>query len=332
MPPKDDTVTVKRPEWFKWFGAKYLNSVEHWEADQRGWYHKLLVWSAVQGEPAGYLPSDDDELRDIAGFNSLTFSRVFSALASTPDLRLLLEEYNQKQERKWQKVMAKFKQSTDHPGLIYNRRMVEVMQDAMLYQDFRSQGGKKVAAQRREQQALLALDGAPKHAIEFSPEGAVADAVDSARASSSNSSSKAVSKPTLFKEDKFHVTNEMRENLKKKYPELKEEDYQELRDTFCHSRYGQSQISWKRQFYTYVHNQITKYGYIPISQRSNPTAILQNGANRNGHKYESAIAERERLAREEDEHLQRLRSGSHGDSTEGSKSLQLPPFTSNTKR
>lgn len=323
MPPQDDKTVLKRPEWFKWFGSRYLTSVEHWDADQRGWYHKLLVWSAVQGEPPGYIPSDDEELRSIAGFNSVTFSRVFSALASSPDLLLLVEEYHKQQERKWLQVMRKFKPSNDHPGQLYNKVMVEVMQDTMRYQSFRSEGGKKVAEQRRQMNSLIALAPAIAHAVEDATDDATEHAVHSTRASSSTSSSlstlNSLSKGTLFNPSKFEITNQMRDWLKLRHSDLDEEDYQYLKEQFSNAREKQYAKSWRASFYTYVNNAVKgpDRWYTPFSKRE------ESGGKANG-KYESAA---ERNARENEEHLARLRSTGNRDPDEDSKALRLPPST-----
>lgn len=335
MSPQDNKLLPKRPEWFKWFGDRYMSDVLHWDADQRGWYHWLLVWSAVQGQPIGYLPSDEEELKSIAGFNSNTFSSVFSALASTPDLKLLLEEYIAKQERKWQKVMEKFRLSTDYPGLIYNNKMVEVMQDTMRYQDFRSQGGHKAKEQRVQRQTLLALEGAREDSTQDSTEHAGEHAVPSTRASSYyddslvvSSTSKKSKKLSTFDSTKFAVDNQMRDWFKGKYGELKEDDYQFLSEQFCNARktYGAEAKSWRFSFYTFVNN------YMADDRKHSLPSLRETGVNKNGNRYESTLEERERVTREHEEHLQRLRSGSHGDRSESSKALQLPPDFSNRSR
>lgn len=474
MPFDDDRDILPRPSSIPYYAEAWLKAVRYWDADQKGWYHELLIWSAVQGEPPGYLPSDEEELKRIAGYEDPTrsgFGLVALSISS-----LALETYVRGQEEKWAKVRKKFRTCKENESFVYNPKMLEAIAEAtkaaqgkqassqvLGNNSFPTSSISKQASSRESSHPVsskaLPLPGrttnskwventetvpsplskedaafenkdasetsenSVKHSkvLETTSEHSsgivqlksnsssasaenksIVDATwkddlslpsralpsqsrlydcreefdslkDSSRDSNSSSEensnlskplnplsspyerrrptldelreqveeekkrkrleiklirSRKSREPTLFDEKKFFLDDGLIAWLKEKHPELDERDYEFLREQFCNSRSKRVEISWRRQFHTYVNNALKEY-YIPFSQTP-PKSEL--GANRNGHKYESAIAERERLSREEDEHLQRLRSGSHGDSTEGSKSLQLPPFTSNTKR
>lgn len=346
---------LERPPAFQFYASNWISSTSLMDAEQRGWYIQLLAWAWGNSPVQGCLPDDEDELYLIAGNKLLSTPSIRKHALADVELDVQIKD----NEKKWKRVREKFVPSPEHPGFVHNPRLTKVLKRQEMYKDLRKNRAKAGAEEKwrlwREQNPdkVSAANNPPsttstskhnpsKARVERKHNQAYAKPLlESASLSLSlnndslvgslsvdNSTSKKKRLPTLFDESKFEITNEMRESLRKTHPELKEEDYQELKRKFCLNRYGQSHLSWKRQFYTFVDNQITKYDYRPISQRPPKS---ETGANRNG-KFESAIAERERLAREEDEHLQRLRSGSHGDSTEGSKSLQLPPFTSNTKR
>lgn len=321
MPPQDNNLVLKRPDWFKWFGKDYMNAVAHWEADQRGWYHHLLNWAAVQGEPPGYLPEDEGELKTIAGFNGNTFYRIASELSRSADGKLVLELYAREQERKWLAVMRKFKSSTDYPGLIYNKMMVNIMEDTMREQYFRSQGGLKAATQRRQMQSLLSLEGSGQPSTDGATEVSSESAGQPSIITSTSKSSSLVtsSKGTLFNPSKFEITNQMRDWLKLRHPDLEEEDYQYLKEQFSNAREKQYAKSWRASFYTYVNNAVKgpDRWYTPFSKRE------ESGGKSNG-KYESAAERNARIERENEEHIAGLRSSGSRDPDKDPKALQLP--------
>lgn len=130
-------------------------------------------------------------------------------------------------------------------------------------------------------------------------------------------------KETLFDDDKFKITMEMYEHLKKKFPEFEQGDFDYLEEKFRNNKYGTSYKSWKRTFYNFVTNQVVLYGYKPGAFNWRKEKPLTPPPVTGASQYESAAGRADRLEREADEHSRRLRGGSHGDSTVGEEALPL---------
>lgn len=364
MPIRDNRDILPRPEWLKWYMKDWLNAVADFEADQYGWYHRLLMYAALQGNPPGYLPSDDRVLKKIAHYADpakSTYGSVLSAAGGNP----LLTDYIKEQEAKWQEVLDKFEPSEQYEGLLFNLRMKKTIDEVLQIREGRAKGGEEAAkllhGKKTKESTSKALETSsdvslakeevetsfpvlPKQLEETSePSSANFQLVlipssATTRASSSLSSSLVDGKPSLlgnkkgrkrveteFVAEKFLIDNRMREWFRKEFPDLKEDDYQFIRNQFCNARetYGARAKDWWASFRYFITNRMAEEDFVARlpSKRYNP----ETGANRNGNRYESAIAERERIAQEHEDHLQRLRSGGHGDSPESSKALQLPP-------
>ena len=375
MPIRDNRDILPRPEWLKWYIKDWLNAVADFEADQYGWYHRLLMHAALQGNPPGYLPSDERSLKRIAHYvdpAKSTYGSVLSAAGGNP----LLNDYIKEQETKWQEVLDKFEPSEQYEGLLFNLRMKKTIDEVCQIREGRARGGEEAAkllhgkkTKESTSKVLETSTGAssatedesnqqkttqtdfpelPKPLEETSESSsanfqlALISSSATPRASSSLSSSLVDGKPSLlgkrskrrieteFDSEKFQIDNRMREWFRKEFPELKEDDYQFIRNQFCNARetYGARAKDWWASFRYFVTNRMAEEDFVARlpSKRNNP----ETGANRNGHKYESNLAERERLAREEDEWL-RVRKSGGGDSGESSKALQLPTDELNRK-
>lgn len=357
---------LERPPAFQFYASNWISSTSLMDAEQRGWYIQLLAWAWGNSPVQGCLPDDEDELYLIAGNKLLSTPSIRKHALADVELDVQIKD----NEKKWKRVREKFVPSPEHPGFVHNPRLTKVLKRQEMYKGIRKNRAKAGAEEKwrlwREQNPdkVNAANNPPsttstskhnpskarverKHNQAYAKpllESAPLSLPLNSSLSPLNNDDKTHLLPsekrdkkveTEFIPEKFQITNQMRDWFKSKHPDLTEVDYQFIRDSFCDARetYGARAKDWWASFRTYVRGFMLDPDRISsMYNNRNGKAILQNGANRNGNRYESAIAERERLAREEDEHLQRLRSGSHGDSTEGSKSLQLPPFTSNTKR
>src|SRR5215831_12600005 len=104
----------RRPEWIKWYYARWVSATQMMDPEQKGWYINLLMHAAIQGEPPGYLPNDDEELRYIAGIKSLR--------PEGPEKK--------SKHKKWERVKSKFRVSTEFPELVYNKLLVTSLKEA----------------------------------------------------------------------------------------------------------------------------------------------------------------------------------------------------------
>jgi hypothetical protein len=109
---EEDEGNVLRDTEISWHPLQWMEMTEGLKAIQVGWLMNLLMASLTVGEPAGFLPDDDEELRLIAG------SPVEIA-----------DEWGIK-EHQWRKVVEDFfVQSDQYPGLIYNPVMLDLLKD-----------------------------------------------------------------------------------------------------------------------------------------------------------------------------------------------------------
>lgn len=340
--PSDESFLeeLERPPAFQFYASNWISSTSLMDAEQRGWYIQLLAWAWGNSQIQGVLPDDEDELRLIAGNRLLsTASKNKHTLAEIDD-----EVGRSDNEKRWRKVREKFVPSPEHPGFVHNPRLTKVLRRVEMYREGRKKRAKAGAEEkwrrwRKEHPEAAKTANNPSSTASISKQKPSTTQAGRKHNSSNakpllNSAplslplidiepgvvSKSSSKPTLFKEEKFQVTNEMRDVIKKRHPELKEEDLAELRVSFCHNRYGQTQISWKRQFYNFVNNQITKYGYVPFTER--PARQAEKGK-ANG-KFESAAERNARIERENEEHIAGLRGFGSRDPDKDPKALRLP--------
>lgn len=332
----DDTFLVQeveRPLAFEFFATDWISATSLMDAEQRGWYIQMLAWAWGNSKIQGTLPADEEELLQIAGNALLATLARNLHMRNSPELSLEEEVRVKDYQRRWKVVRDKWIPSPQHPDCVHNPRLSKVLRSMKMSQNIRKHAGRAGAEEKwrkyysredvvnntdstrainlqvkspskilaeQKQQTLL-----PSPSLDL-PQPSFSTKVSYKRHSS------------LFDEIKFTLTSNIITWLKEKYPILKEEDYEFLKEQFCNARYGQTAVSWARQFYTYVNNRM-KEGYTPFSQ----TTQNSTGGKSNG-KYESAA---ERNARENEEHLARLRSVGNRDSDEDSKALRLPPST-----
>lgn len=149
----DETETdfIPRPQWFKFYYTQWAESTALFDAEQRGWYISLLMYAASQGDPPGYLPADEDDLKEIAQLKELPtgVEQLLNKL-STGNSEVLagMELMKQKRSNKWAKVRIKFIPSKDYPGHVYNRKLLDTLKDAYRIRGFRVKAGKISAAAR----------------------------------------------------------------------------------------------------------------------------------------------------------------------------------------
>lgn len=168
MAPGDiDNQSIRRLGWLKWHYTNWTESTALFDDQQCGWYIRLLMYAASQGNPPGYLEEDEDELKLIAGFatrsspNALQdltrelldiatkwevnggaidgANRVAIALA----LHSHLEKVTASSHKRWLKVRRKWFKSEDYPGLVYNPKLVETLKEAYDARDVLINAGKK---------------------------------------------------------------------------------------------------------------------------------------------------------------------------------------------
>lgn len=361
MPNRDNRDILPRPEWLKWYIKDWSNAVAEFDADQYGWYHRLLMHAALQGNPPGYLPSDERALKKIAHYEEpakSTYGSVLLAAGGNP----VLTDYIKEQEAKWKDVLDKFEPSEQYEGLLFNLRMKKTIDDALQIREGRAKGGEEAAKllhgkKTKDAQSKVLetssdvslateelghpLSPLPKPLEETSESSSanfqltLIPSSATLRASSSLSSSLVDGKPSLlgnkrkkrveteFESERFVIDNRMRDWFRKEFPDLREDDYQFIRNQFCHARemHGARAKSWWASFRYFITNRMAELDFVARlpSQR-----ISELGVNRNG-SYESTLAERERLHQQNEEHLRKIRSDIDRDSTESIKALQLPP-------
>lgn len=144
----DEQLFKARPEWFKFFYAAWFISTQSMDDMQRGWYIQLLSWAATEGDPPGYLPADEHELKNIAGMDALPgwLSTVIAAGVDVPSS--LIKQIITERETKWKKVRKKFIPDADDPDFVYNPRLLRALQDAYRYRQRASEIGKEGAISR----------------------------------------------------------------------------------------------------------------------------------------------------------------------------------------
>lgn len=158
IPPVDRPVTgsefedediIFRPEWVKWYYHRYESATQSFDDDQHGWYMRLLMHAATQGNPPGHLPEDDEELRYIAGIKDLAALayEMFGVLIEPS------EWARQKRDKKWKRVLSKFRKSSTVPGTIYNRTLVSTLREAKRRSKFAAQAAKDMQTMRKAKRA-----------------------------------------------------------------------------------------------------------------------------------------------------------------------------------
>lgn len=120
----DDLMEESRPEWMKWYYKRWITATQLMDPEQKGWYMNLLMYAAVQGQPPGYLPDDEEELMHLAGVKDL-------------DTDVLHEN------KRWARVRRKFIESTEFPGLIFNKMLVNTLREAARKSKFNRKAVKK---------------------------------------------------------------------------------------------------------------------------------------------------------------------------------------------
>jgi hypothetical protein len=127
---EEEEIYRARPQWFKFFYGAWYASTASMDDDQKGWYITLLTWAAAEGDPPGYLPEDEEELKEIAGFRPLN-PAVTEILRNGIDIsEEVLTKLREARERKWQKVRKKFTPDRNHPGYLRNRRLMVALDEA----------------------------------------------------------------------------------------------------------------------------------------------------------------------------------------------------------
>jgi hypothetical protein len=136
---EDDVAYRTRPEWIRFFHGAWLLSTRSFTPAQSGWYITLLAEAASEGDPPGYLPEDEAELKAIAGWTEVSRD-IIAALEYGCKIseEFILKEVKRR-ERQWLTVRRKFLSSADHPGYVYNPRLVESIQEAYELTDQRNQ-------------------------------------------------------------------------------------------------------------------------------------------------------------------------------------------------
>lgn len=162
---EDEEIYRARPQWFKFFYAAWLLSTSSMDAEQRGWYIQMLTYAAELGDFPGYLPDDEDDLKEIAGFLDLPgdMATLFYHGASIP--AETLDKLKEARQLRWQKVRRKFISAIDDKsGYVYNKRLLNALKDAYRKQLFAVEAGKlrqkdiraRKRAKRRETKEILA--------------------------------------------------------------------------------------------------------------------------------------------------------------------------------
>lgn len=139
----EEEAEITRPPWIKFFYANWFSATTRMDPEQRGWYIQLLTYAAEHGDPPGYLPNDDIELRQIAGFldtpEYITHLMEQGVVVPNDVLAIIAEA----RRKKWQRVLNKFHPSTRIPGLLYNRRLRREVETAIHGQKMRIKAGKQ---------------------------------------------------------------------------------------------------------------------------------------------------------------------------------------------
>lgn len=145
---EDEAAYRARPEWFQFFYAAWLLSTASMDDKQRGWYIQLLTWAATDGDPPGYLPSDENELKQIAGMTPLPPEITFLLAAQIDIPSALLSSIMAERERKWQKVRRKFIACPEDEDYLYNPRLIKALRKAYRQSERAAELGHKGAESR----------------------------------------------------------------------------------------------------------------------------------------------------------------------------------------
>jgi len=152
IPPVDKRVSdefedddIFRPEWMKWYYHRYQAATQLMDPEQKGWYMNLLMYAAIQGDPPGHLPEEDDELRYIAGVKDLA-ALAYDLYGGYVEVQPKAIE---KQNRRWLRVLSKFRQSSEFPGTIYNKTLVNTLKEAKRKSKFTALAAKSMQNSRK---------------------------------------------------------------------------------------------------------------------------------------------------------------------------------------
>jgi hypothetical protein len=339
---EDEIGSLDRPEWFKWYYTSWAESTALMDAEQRGWYFNLLMYAASQGDPPGYLPSDEEQLKDIAGFttvpkevidllakevNSTAIGNAIATLYGSEALRVSRND-------KWLRVRKKWRRSSTHDDLLYNPRLIETLREAYEATKNARRAGRAGADARWGRKAKERQDvyGGATLLPELQEQ---ADSVavpygydreldkDTKKEGSKAPSKKGKKGETRFDETLFTITPHMMEVLEKKFPEFQAGDFEYMVDKFKNVYHGKYYTSWSRTFYNFVTNQVISYGYRPGDFNWRSTTDKKQPRTGGGERYEPAAEKNARLEREADEYARRLQGSGTGDSEEDEEALPL---------
>jgi hypothetical protein len=137
-----------RPEWLKFYYFRFADSTKFMDSEQIGWYWRLLIYAASQGEPPGYLRNDEYELRQIAQVKDLS-TEMTTILSKTEEGRLYLTKYKETQESRWKRILSKFQASKEIPNLIFNKTLLTTIQEAFLKQKRAIQAGRSTLRSKK---------------------------------------------------------------------------------------------------------------------------------------------------------------------------------------
>lgn len=148
-----------RPQWLKWYYANWAESTALMDSEQCGWYMRLLMYAASQGKPVGYLEDDEEQLKEIAGYQALPkdlvsiITKDFNAFVLQKDSKVdaltnMISELQKMREERWSKVRRKWKKSVDNEGLLYNSRLLKTIREANSSYDA-TRRARQVAAKAR---------------------------------------------------------------------------------------------------------------------------------------------------------------------------------------
>ncbi len=151
-----------KPPAILFYPALFLAATSGWDAEMEGWYIRLLLLAANHTDLPGYLPDDDDELRALAKHESLAkmdsklirsileqhFDVLIESIANkevnSPPIAILYPPHREAIEgvlnlvedkvradswKRWKIVRKKFVPSQEHPGFVYNRKLLTILRE-----------------------------------------------------------------------------------------------------------------------------------------------------------------------------------------------------------
>lgn len=312
---KDRETKLARPEWMKWYYHRWSSATQLMDAEQKGWYMNLLMYAAIQGEPAGYLPDDEEELM---------------LIAEAKDLHANAYAFN----KRWLRVRNKFKKSTENIGFLYNKMLLETLSVATKKKVFTSKAADARWDKHRKEKELNA-NALQTHSKSTADANAELDidrntpvvvntnsismlkeldteiveqgmlgkiGVEKEKDSSSNSKRKRKKSETPFDKENWSVTDEMKTHLINKYEgHCTAGDIKYLNEKFQTVHADSFYTNWTMAFYNFVDNQVMKYNYKFGKHDWKALQGEQNGRNQNSVRD-----------READELIRRLRGGGSG--------------------